>query len=469
MSDTIHAPPDSLLGQLQRGRGLGFLRLIREPQPVAHRLLTHCILQDPRIDYQCENRSDYYAELALRVGLPLEPLANRIREDDGCEEHGLTWKTLRALSRRGSREAAEILLEDCRTYQDWTHHVESLVSFPDPEVTVRLAGIIESRFPTAIALQEALQYAFLDKPEWQVLGNHSARIREIVSSPNHRATRREQADAFRFQFTSLDLPGLLDFADNWKRIFGLRRFIEAAVSPDDLGFLQSQVVLEHRERAVGALWALAKIADPSLFGWLRDIYRANADLWRPLRCALQDAMVALPAQTVLPLAREWFDHDDSNLSDMADALMKVHAAPEDLSLLRSALQNSLGNEPETSYRICDLATAMERLEGVGPVPELGLAFETALHSCARWYLVPAMRSTHPESFQDRFSEECLWDCEDDVQLAGAEVVSLGALGVPPRLKELSAAPWVDSEVRETASLRLKETSTQTDAPGIGPG
>lgn len=469
MPGTPHALPESLLGQLQRGRGLGHQRLLQEPRPVAHRLLTQCILADPRLDYLCENRGDYYAELARRVELPLGPLAARIREDDGCDEQGLTWQTLRSLSRQGSREATEILLEDCRTYEDWPNHVEALVSFPDPGVSERLARIIDSRFPTASALHKALRHAVTDGPGWQMLGQQSVRMREALTLVSEdRDVRRREATAVRGHLATLDLRGLLAWARSHQPIFGLRPFIEAAAGPDDVTFLQSQVLLEHREQSVGALWGLAKIADPAFFDWLRDTYVAHAEMSQPLRIAFQDAMAALPAQVILPLARQWLDHPNIHFSTLADQLLKTHSTPQDLPLLQVALRRSLGNEPHTSYRLCVLAMAIERLEDIGHVPELDLAFETALHSCARWYLVPAMRSTDPGGFQERFAAECLWDCEEDVQLAGVEMASLDAAGVFLRLNQLASGSWVDSEVREAASRRLGEVSAKGADVGIGP-
>ena len=78
-----------------------------------------------------------------------------------------------------------------------------------------MAGIIESRFPTAIALQEALRYAFSRQTGMAGLGNPLARGLDCQSGITG-ATRREQADAFRFQVHLLDLPWTI----------GLRRQLE---------------------------------------------------------------------------------------------------------------------------------------------------------------------------------------------------------------------------------------------------
>jgi len=53
-----NAPPDSLLGQLQCGRGAGFLRALQEDASVVRPLLLDCLLHDPRWDRQVETRAD---------------------------------------------------------------------------------------------------------------------------------------------------------------------------------------------------------------------------------------------------------------------------------------------------------------------------------------------------------------------------------------------------------------------------
>ena len=49
-----NAPADSLLGQLQRGRGLGFLRALQEDAALVRQLLLTCVIDDPRWDRQLE-------------------------------------------------------------------------------------------------------------------------------------------------------------------------------------------------------------------------------------------------------------------------------------------------------------------------------------------------------------------------------------------------------------------------------
>lgn len=67
MADQL-APPDTLLGLLQRGRGLGWLRAAESPS-AGRQALFDCVEDDPRWDRQVEDRVSYYSTLALQLGV----------------------------------------------------------------------------------------------------------------------------------------------------------------------------------------------------------------------------------------------------------------------------------------------------------------------------------------------------------------------------------------------------------------
>lgn len=453
------APPESVLGQLQRGRGLGFLRALKEPRPEARRMLTECILQDPRMDFQCESRGAYYAVLALNLELPLEPLAIHLQTRGGAHdgpwwEVKLTIETLQALTRRGSVTAADILCDYLQWGEDWADSIEDMVSSKDPNVHLKTAKAIETRFPTTEALREALDWEFLDGEKWQTLARLSPRIQEITEQPNSRSRSSGEYAAQREEAEGMCVSQLLDLARETKKV-GLSRFMETAVQPGDLPFLKSQVVMDQREVAATALQGIAKLANPDLFDWLRATYTAHPNMWPPIRAAVIRAMVALPPETTLPLGQLWLNHREQHFRMMAEDILAAHACADDLPLLSTALRDALVREPDTSYRICDLAKAIGRLSDIGPVPALTQAFETVRHSCARWFLVPALRATDPEGFQQTFAFECLWDCESRVQEAGVSAVSLDNSLVQKRLQELASDPHEDEDLRDAALARIE--------------
>lgn len=92
------APPDTVLGLLQRGRGEGYRRVLDLPRAEAHELLVECITVDPRIDPYCESRKEYYASIAIEIELPLEPWATSLAAD-----------TLTELAKRNYGNAKEMI------------------------------------------------------------------------------------------------------------------------------------------------------------------------------------------------------------------------------------------------------------------------------------------------------------------------------------------------------------------------
>lgn len=99
------APADSTLGMLQRGRGFGWLQSATAPDGVE--MLLSCIGDDPRWDRQVESRSEYYATLALRLGIPVSRIAELLDEDEDGE--WLPEQVLNDLAERGVAGAADTL------------------------------------------------------------------------------------------------------------------------------------------------------------------------------------------------------------------------------------------------------------------------------------------------------------------------------------------------------------------------
>lgn len=111
MDDDL-ADAGSLLGQLQRGRGLGAQRALDAPGAVS--LVLGCVADDPRWDRQTEERADYYAGLLLDLHVPAARLG--VVVDDPEARWTLAFDVLDSMARRGSPDANAML----RTWYDLT-------------------------------------------------------------------------------------------------------------------------------------------------------------------------------------------------------------------------------------------------------------------------------------------------------------------------------------------------------------
>src|SRR6478735_9214862 len=125
MFDPVIAPSGTLLGLLQRGRGDGTLHALAAPRAEALTALNHCVMNDPRHDWQVENRSLYYARLYLDLHGDLEPLEHhlfRVEDHFDTEESrtGLSLAVLGHLASYGRDDALALLRRYAASGSNWT-------------------------------------------------------------------------------------------------------------------------------------------------------------------------------------------------------------------------------------------------------------------------------------------------------------------------------------------------------------
>jgi hypothetical protein len=100
------APADSPLGQLQRGRGAGWLYAAESPSGAD--LLVKCLSREPRWDRQVESRAEYYATLALHLEIPPADLATPASYDLEAENNWIVRGVIEEMARRGSAAATKL-------------------------------------------------------------------------------------------------------------------------------------------------------------------------------------------------------------------------------------------------------------------------------------------------------------------------------------------------------------------------
>ncbi|MET8539080.1 hypothetical protein ABZW03_00255 [Kitasatospora sp. NPDC004799] len=106
MHDDHYAPPTTLLGLLQRGRGQGALIAAEDRSTVAD-LVHGCIRWEWRWDRQADHRDLYLARLIRDLELPLAPVVDLLSGDEGTRDRAAA--VLERLARGGSAEARRAL------------------------------------------------------------------------------------------------------------------------------------------------------------------------------------------------------------------------------------------------------------------------------------------------------------------------------------------------------------------------
>ncbi|HBX80367.1 MAG TPA: hypothetical protein DEG88_11915 [Propionibacteriaceae bacterium] len=131
------APPDTLLGMVQRGRGAGWLAAVADPVEGRAALLA-CLTDDPRWDHQVESRAEFYASLAVALEVSAADIA--ACGDINDEDHWLVAETLTALSVRGDSNARELLAQ--RIPDTWFEDLMAEPTLPFPPLNAPLSALL---------------------------------------------------------------------------------------------------------------------------------------------------------------------------------------------------------------------------------------------------------------------------------------------------------------------------------------
>ncbi|GAA3075892.1 hypothetical protein GCM10020000_71490 [Streptomyces olivoverticillatus] len=176
MFDPDIAPSGTLLGLLQRGRGDGTLHALAAPRAEALAALNHCVLRDPRHDWQVENRSLYYARLYLELDGGLGEIEQHLFHMDDLfdtaeERTGLALAVLGHLASYGRDDALALLRRYAATGGSWAWALDELALRDDDAALTALGASVLARFPAGpegeSALAAAVRDAFEPRP-WRL-------------------------------------------------------------------------------------------------------------------------------------------------------------------------------------------------------------------------------------------------------------------------------------------------------------
>ncbi|MGW5002528.1 hypothetical protein ACWEP8_33265 [Streptomyces hydrogenans] len=393
--EMTYAHADSVEGMLQRGRGLGAVRALQDPQG-ASVFVYDGIRRDWRWD-GTDDRSLYLARLVRDLDLSPAPVVDLLTGDE--ESCLRACEVLELLALAGSDEAREGLRAYVRTGEHWARVLESVSAGWPAEWWEDLGDVARAR------ISGEAELPWFSEP-WTRFG---IEVQSRPSSTRPPLTGLRTADL---------LPLLADpRTENATKVEALR-------------------ALNSREPSAGLIPLIPSLGTP--------------DGRRPLPL-LRRAVERLGTAAV-PAARGWAQDERPWLAQLGVDILAEHPGPEALQGLVEELA-----EQWTARAWCGPDQTARRLARFGPdaadaVPYLRRFWLHTPHSYERTAYLEALAAINRDGL-DYVYTESLWDCEETARLLGIASVPAGpeTLG---RIALLRDDPMETSEVRAAARARL---------------
>jgi hypothetical protein len=448
--DLVLADPATVLGQLQRGRGGGWLAAARGGD--GRELLRSCLRRDLRWDSQIEERADYYARLVIALkltGHDIDP--NEVAADDDARSLGLS--VLGRLAVRRDAAALQLLQLELERPVDRSSVLWNLADVPGGRGIEGVDDILVGVCDTT-ELADLINDTKHSLPWGTWAEKHPA-----IAAARSQAEGLSEAPRAGSVFPKADDPidELLGF--NWPGAVPKAVVSRLAETTD------ASDVRTLREAATGpwgsarrlASMALAQRRDPTAVDVAAEVFARN--LVGAERASAYRYFLALDVAVILPLAREWLELEDDR-SRVAATTMALHGRSEDLPAIRAAFARAWAGG--SMYAICDLVDAFGRLPSDGPHPEVAVVFTDVAYSYARRRAAAALAATYPE-FPITHAVECLWDCEAETRLIGASKVDYSSVDAKSGLMQLVDDLFEVEDVRNAAREAMESaTASATD-------
>ncbi|MEV5982992.1 HEAT repeat domain-containing protein [Streptomyces sp. NPDC052114] len=472
MFDPVIAPSGTLLGLLQRGRGDGTLHALTAPRSEALAALDHCVLNDPRHDWQVENRSLYYARLYLDLHGGLGEIERHLFDAEDVlntddSRTGLALAVLGHLASYGRQDALELLRRYAASGTNWAWALDELALRDDDAHLRALGAPVLARFaPDAegeAELAAAVRDAYEPRPwslwEEDPRADIGARVRSA----------REQGSFDRWQRQmrpSGPRPGwsvraVFDWAqEGLERGAVLHvpaaRCLTAVAGPED----RPEIVEAARSGSDGArgtaLRYLADAHDPDVL----DLIEFAAESPSPVVVdAATGAFERMRSVAAVERARRWAYRPDA-LGAAAGRMLACRGGAQDSKLVLAALREAVRGEGPDAPTLWTLVDGTGRLGIACAAPVLRHVYRETTSSHLRGRAARALAATDP-SFAAGFAVECLWDCEESTREVAARHAETGDARVVNRLRRLAADPAEEDEVQTAVRSRIGP-----DAPAV---
>ncbi|MET8289610.1 HEAT repeat domain-containing protein [Streptomyces sp. NPDC005132] len=472
MFDPVIAPSGTLLGLLQRGRGDGTLHALTAPRAEALAALNHCVLSDPRHDWQVENRSLYYARLYLDLSGGLDEIERHLfdAEDvlDDCESRtGLALAVLGHLASYGRRDALELLRGYAAAGTNWAWALDELALRDDDAGLRALAEPVLARFPAdpegEAALTAQVRDAFEPRP-WRLWADDprpaiAARVRAAQEQGSFDRWQRQMRPAgprpgwsvravFEWAQQGLDRGAALHVP--------AARCLTAVAAPED----RPEIVEAARGGGDGArCTALRYLADSNDPDALALIEAAVGDGTAAVAEAAVDAFERMRSVAAVDRARGWAHRPDA-LGAAAGRMLACRGGTKDSELVLGALREAVRGEGPDAPTLWTLVDGAGRLGIVCAAPVLRHIYRETASSHLRGRAARALAATDP-SFPAGFAVECLWDCEESTREVAARHAETGDARVVDQLRRLASDPAEEAEVQTAVRSRIGP-----DAPAV---
>ncbi|MFG3510317.1 hypothetical protein ACGF5F_33010 [Streptomyces sp. NPDC047821] len=397
--EMTYAHPDSLEGLLQRGRGLGAVRALQDPQEAAG-FVYDGIRRDWRWD-GTDDRSLYLARLVRDLELSPTPVVDQLAGDE--ESCLRACEVLELLALAGSEEAREGIRAYVRRGDHWVSVLESVSAGWPTEWWEDLGDVARARIGGEAELPWLLE-------PWTRFGI------EVQSRPSKT----------RPSLTGLSTADLLTLL--------------ADSRTEDTTKFDALRALNSRQPSEGLIPLVPLLG--------------TSDGRRPLPL-LRRAVERLGAAAV-PAAHGWAQDERSWLAQLGADVLADHPGPEALRGLVEELA-----EQWATRTWCGPDRTARRLAGFGPDAADAASYLRRFwlrtpHSYERTAYLEALAAINRDGLDYAYTES-LWDCEETARLLGiaSAPASSEALG---RIAQLRDDPMETPEVRAAARARLPAPS-----------